>query len=89
MSKKLDIKSSCLYIESVTRIADQGQDNRVRVFRRRAELTQADLAAAVDVSRQTVISIEAGDYSPSVHLALRLADVLGATVEALFGDEEE
>jgi putative transcriptional regulator len=54
-----------------------------------ADLTQADLAKAIEVSRQTVISIERGDYSPSVHLALRLASVLGTTVEALFGNEEE
>lgn len=71
------------------RVTAEGQSNRVRHFRRMADLTQADLAKAVQVSRQTVISIEAGDYSPSVHLALRLAAALGATVEALFGTEEE
>jgi putative transcriptional regulator len=47
-------------------------------------MTQAELAAAVGVSRQTIISIEGGDYTPSVLLALRLADALGCAVEVLF-----
>lgn len=51
------------------------------------DLTQASLAEQVEVSRQTIVSIEAGDYSPSVHLALRIAAVLGTTVEELFGEE--
>ncbi len=49
------------------------------------ELTQAELAKTVDVSRQTIVSIEGGDYAPSVYLALRIAEVLGTTVEDLFG----
>jgi putative transcriptional regulator len=53
-----------------------------------ADITQADLASRIEVSRQTIVSIEAGDYSPSVHLALKLAAELDTTVEALFGDEE-
>lgn len=52
------------------------------------ELTQAELAKAVDVSRQTVVSIEGGDYAPSVYLALRIAEVLGTTVEDLFGTSQ-
>lgn len=38
----------------------------------------------VEVSRQTIISIEGGDYAPSVLLALRIASALDSTVEALF-----
>ncbi len=53
------------------------------------DLTQAELAKAVDVSRQTVISIEGGDYAPSVYLALRIAAVLDTSVENLFGTETE
>lgn len=63
--------------------------NRVREVRRARRLTQAELAREVRVSRQTIISIEQGDYSPSVHLALDLARVLGATVEALFAADQE
>ena len=53
------------------------------------ELTQADLAKAIEVRRQTVISIEGGDYAPSVYLALKLAAALETTVEDLFGTKEE
>ena len=63
-------------------------DNGVRQVRRMRDLTQAALADRVEVSRQTIVSIEAGDYSPSVHLALRIAAVLETTVERLFGSEE-
>lgn len=57
------------------------------VRKRRTELriTQAALGEAVGVSRQTVISIETGDYAPSVFCALRVARVLGVTVEDLWG----
>jgi putative transcriptional regulator len=43
----------------------------------------------VGVSRQTIVAIERGDYSPSVKLALLLAQALGTTVEALFILEEK
>ena len=52
--------------------------------RKRAGLTQAQLAGLVEVSRQTIIAIERGDYSPSVYLALRIARSLDTTVEELF-----
>ena len=61
----------------------------VRKWRRWQELSQAELAAQVGVSRQTIANIEKGNYSPSVHLALDIARTLGKTVEALFGDEQE
>lgn len=41
------------------------------------------------MSRQTIVSIEAGDYSPSVYLALRVARELERTVEELFGPEPD
>ena len=52
------------------------------------ELSQQQLAEMVSVTRQTIISIEKGDYSPSVKLALLLARKLGTTVEELFQLEE-
>lgn len=61
----------------------------VRTARTGAGLRQADLAAAVGVSRQTIISLERGDYSPSVYLALRIARTLDSTVEQLFPLSEE
>ena len=45
----------------------------VRERRREQRTTQAELAAAVGVSRQTIISIERGEHAPSVYLALRIA----------------
>lgn len=48
------------------------------------EMSQAELAERVAVTRQTIIAIERGDYSPSVKLALQLARALGTTVEELF-----
>jgi len=53
------------------------------------EMSQQDLAEKVGVSRQTIVSIEKGDYNPSVKLALLLAKILNATVEQLFELEEE
>ncbi len=51
-------------------------------------MTQQDLADRVGVTRQTIISIERGKYKPSIELALRLARVFGASVEALFELDE-
>jgi putative transcriptional regulator len=50
----------------------------------RGDLSQQKLADMVKVSRQTIIAIERGDYSPSVKLALQLARALNTTVEELF-----
>ena len=50
----------------------------------RGELSQQRLADIVGVSRQTIVSIERGDYAPSVKLALLLARKLEVTVEELF-----
>lgn len=59
----------------------------MRSVRRSADLTQAQLADLVGVSRQTVVAIENGGYAPSVYLALALGRVLGCSVEALFSEE--
>lgn len=56
----------------------------VATARRRAGLTQRRLGELVDVSRQTVVEIEAGGYNPSTAVALRLAVVLDTPVEQLF-----
>jgi putative transcriptional regulator len=59
--------------------------NHVRRYRRQVNgMTQEKLAARVGVTRQTIISIEAGRYNPSVGLALRLASVFGVPTEELF-----
>jgi putative transcriptional regulator len=50
-------------------------------------MTQAELAGDVGVTRQTVVAVEAGDYAPSVYLALAIAQRLGRSVENLFGEQ--
>jgi putative transcriptional regulator len=60
-------------------------DNRLRRLRFDAdEMTQADLAARVGVTRQTIAAIEQGRYSPSLEMAFRLADVFGVPLDAVF-----
>jgi putative transcriptional regulator len=59
-------------------------ENQVRKFRRAADLTQEQLAEKVGVTRQTIVSIEKGNYTPSVALALQIAAVLRLRVEELF-----
>jgi putative transcriptional regulator len=63
---------------------DGAAGTRVRGCRHEAGLTQQDLATAVQVSRQTIIAMETGDYAPSVYLAIKVARALGTTVEALW-----
>lgn len=52
-----------------------------------SEMTQQDLAEKAGVSRQTIIAIEAGKYSPSLELAFRLADVFGVSIVEVFDYE--
>lgn len=69
--------------------------NRVRRHRQLHGLTQQDVADRVGVTRQTILSIEKGKYTPSVALALHLAEVFSVRVEDLFrldrgdGDDTE
>ncbi len=58
--------------------------NNVKDLRLENNLTQEGLAALVNVSRQTIISIEKDYYLPTTQLALKLAKKLGTTVENLF-----
>ena len=71
-------------------MSDFAVRNRIREFRQsRAELTQAALAEACGVTRQTIIALEAEKYSPSLELAFRLARSLGRNLEELFRYEEK
>lgn len=65
-------------------------ENRIRQLREAKGLTQEGLADLVDVTRQTIISLEKGKYeSPSVKLAHRIARALGAAIEQVFIFNEE
>jgi putative transcriptional regulator len=63
--------------------------NRVREARTERGLSQAELAAGLGVSRQTVIAIETGRYSPSLPLAFRIARFFDSTVDSVFDPSEE
>ena len=58
--------------------------NCLREARRARGLSQADLADALEISRQTIIAIEADKYDPSLPMAYRLAAFFGLPVEELF-----
>lgn len=58
--------------------------NNVQKYRTKSKITQEDLAKAVDVTRQTIIAIEKGNYTPSVLLALKIAKYFNTTVDKLF-----
>lgn len=59
-------------------------NNHIKSMRKEKGLRQEDLAKACEVSRQTIIAIENDKYDPSLDLAMRLARVLGTSVEQLF-----
>ena len=61
--------------------------NRVRELRTDRGLSQGQLAAALEVSRQTINSIENDRYTPSLPLAMALARYFGVTVEEMFDDQ--
>jgi putative transcriptional regulator len=64
--------------------------NRIRELRQQREaMTQADLARACEVTRQTIIALEAEKYSPSLELAFKLARALGRNLEDIFRYEEK
>lgn len=64
-------------------------DNHIAAFRKERGLSQAELAEAVEVTRQTIISLEGGRYNASLALAHKLAKYFGKTIEELFIFEEE
>lgn len=64
-------------------------DNRIAQLRRERGLSQAELAQVVEVTRQTIISLENGRYNASLALAHKLARYFGTAIEDIFIFEEE
>ena len=64
-------------------------NNRLKEYRAKINVNQTEMGKLVGVSRQTISQIERGDYSPSVTLALKIAKVLDAKVEAILRYEED
>ncbi len=61
--------------------------NRLRILRAERAWSQADLAKALEVSRQSVNAIETGKFDPSLPLAFKLARLFGMRIEEIFQDE--
>ena len=58
--------------------------NDLKVWRARWDVTQAELAEAVDVTRQTINAVETGRYNPSLELAFELAQYFDCAIEDIF-----
>jgi len=58
--------------------------NKIKIERAKANITQAELAEKVNVSRQTINAMELGKYVPSTVLALKIAKMFGKTVNEIF-----
>ncbi len=63
--------------------------NRLEELRKRNGIKQEDLASVLEVSRQTIGSLENGRYNPSILLAFKIARFFGLTIEEIFIYEEE
>ncbi|WP_045519973.1 helix-turn-helix transcriptional regulator [Neobacillus niacini] len=63
--------------------------NRIKELRAKKDLTQDQLAEKLEVSRQTIISLERERYNPSIILAFKLAQIFNCKIEDIFIYEEE
>ncbi len=61
---------------------------KLKAARAGKDMSQADLASAVGVSRQTINSIEKGDYNPTIKLCLSICKTLDKTLDEIFWDDE-
>ena len=62
---------------------------KLKAARAGLDLSQADLADKVGVSRQTINAIEKGDYNPTINLCISICKALGKTLDELFWDTNE
>lgn len=62
--------------------------NRIKVLRAEHDLTQAQLAQKLEVSRQTINAIEKGKFDPSLPLAFKLSDLFQKSIEEIFLNED-
>lgn len=61
---------------------------KLKSARTLAGMTQIDLAKSVNVSRQTIVAVESGNYNPSINLCIDICKVLSCTLDDLFWDED-
>jgi putative transcriptional regulator len=69
--------------------AGEWMKNNIKELRAERRLTQDQLAAQLDVSRQTIISLERERYNPSINLAFKIARVFQCSIEDIFIYEED
>ena len=58
--------------------------NKIKVYRAMRDLTQDQLASALNVTRQTILAIEKGKYDPSLELAFKISRFFGVSIEEIF-----
>lgn len=64
-------------------------ENRIKELRKEKRITQDELAEAVEVTRQTIISLENGKYNASLQLAHKISKYFSKSIEEIFVFEEE
>lgn len=62
---------------------------KLKAARAMKDMSQDDLAKACGVSRQTISSIEKGDYNPTINLCIKICKVLGKSLDELFWEDEQ
>ena len=75
--------------QTVSTIRRDDMENRIAALRKERRISQAELAEAVAVTRQTIISLESGRYNASLLLAHKIAKYFETTIEDIFLFEEE
>ena len=75
--------------QTVCMIRSDDMENRIAALRKERRISQAELAEAVAVTRQTIISLECGRYNASLLLAHKIAKYFETTIEDIFLFEEE
>lgn len=68
---------------------DMAMENNIKLFRAKLGYTQEDLAKKANVTRQTIIALEKGSYTPSLELAFKLSDLFQVPIEEIFYRTED
>ena len=61
---------------------------KIKAARALKDMSQGELAEKVDVSRQTIVAIEKGDYNPTINLCIRICKAIDKTLDDLFWEDE-
>ncbi|WP_305034259.1 helix-turn-helix transcriptional regulator [Lactococcus kimchii] len=66
----------------------QQKNLKLKAARALKDMTQNDLAQAVNVTRQTIVAVESGNYNPTISLCIDICKALGKTLDELFWEED-